>query len=347
MARDRVAGAPYFKSFAVFARDGGSPLYERLALDIAEDPEMLAFAALARSEQPQANILFAAVHALLLSGAKHSLADYYPSCGGRRAADGGAYSEFKSFVAREREHLERLIRTRVTNTNEVGRSALLYTAYDVIARETDAPLNIIEIGPSAGLNLNWFRYGYRYAGEAGSPLVRNDGAALILSSELRGQLRPKLARQVPEVRSIIGLELNPVNLSQTQERLWLRALVWPERVDRLKRLDAALAIAEQNPPRIEQGSASADLTKLLDRVPAGPLTITHTLVTYQFSPEQLAAFELALSNAGRHRPIYEVGVEWDGSHYPISLTRYRAGAAQREELARCDPHGGWIEWLAN
>ena len=347
MARDRVAGAPYFKSFAVFARNGGSPLYERLALDIAGDREMLAFAALARPEQPQANVLFAAVHALLLSGAKHPLTEYYPSCGGKRAADDGAYPEFKSFVAHERERLETLIRTRVTNTNEVGRSALLYPAYDVIAGETDAPLNIIEIGPSAGLNLNWFRYGYRYLKEAEPLLARNDRAALFLSSELHGPRQPKLAQHLPEIRSITGLELNPVELSSPHERLWLRALIWPERLDRLRRLDAALAIAEQHPPRIERGSASADLAKLIALAPPGPLTIAHTLVTYQFSPEQLAAFEWVLKNASRSRSIYEVGVEWDGSHYPISLTRYRAGESQREELARCDPHGGWIEWLAD
>lgn len=347
MARDRVAGAPYFRSFAGFARSGGSPLYERLALAIAEDPEMLASASLARAEQPQANILFGAVHALLLSGTQHPLTEYYPSCGGVRAPDDGAYAAFKSFVGRERERLEPIIKTRVTNTNEVGRSALLYPAYDRIAGETGVPLNIIEIGPSAGLNLNWFRYGYRYGGERGVALTRNDGAALTLSSELRGQRWPKLAPQLPEVSAITGLELNPVDLSSPQERIWLRALVWPERVDRLKRLDAALAIAAQYPPPIERGNASEDLARLVERGPPGPLTVAHTLVTYQLSSQQLTALESALHAASARRAIYEVGVEWDGSGYPITLTSYLAGEAQRIELARCDPHGGWIEWLAD
>ena len=343
MARDRVAGAPYFRSFAGFARGGGSPLYERLALAIADDPEMLTLAAFARSEQPQANILFGAVHALLLSGVKHPLTEYYPSCGGDRAVDEETYAAFKSLVERERDRIESLIRTRVTNTNEVGRSALLYPAYDAVAYETGTPLNIIEIGPSAGLNLNWFRYGYEY----GAALKRNDGAALILSCELRGHLKPTLAPRIPEINAVTGLELNPVDLSLAQERLWLRALIWPERIDRLNRLDAALAIAAQHPPSIERGNASEDLAALMERAPPGPLTIAHTLVTYQLSSQQLTAFESELCEASARRQIYEVGVEWDGASYPISLTRYQAGESQRLELARCDPHGGWIEWLAD
>ena len=347
MVRDRVAGAPYFRSFARFARDGGSPLYERLALAIAEDAEMLALAALARAEQPQANILFGAVHALLLSGAQHPLTEYYRSCGGARPADDGAYPAFKSFVDREREHIEPIIKTRVTNTNEVGRSALLYLAYDFIARETGVPLNIIEIGPSAGLNLNWLRYGYRYTGEHGAALTRNEEAALILCSELRGRRQPVLAPKLPEVDWIVGLELNPVDLSAPQERLWLRALVWPERLDRMKRLDAALAIAAQCPPRILRGDAAGDLSMLIDGMPAGPLTIAHTLVTYQFDRQALDALESVLRQASGERAVYEVGVEWDGSSYPISLIRRHAGKAQGVALARCDPHGGWIEWLAD
>ncbi len=55
-----------------------------------------------------------------------------------------------------------LIETRVTNTNEVGRSAVLHPGFRAVAAEAGAPLNLIEIGPSAGLNLIWDRYGVRY-----------------------------------------------------------------------------------------------------------------------------------------------------------------------------------------
>ncbi len=348
MARERVAGAAYFRSFAGFARNGGSALYERLALEVAEDPEMLALAALARAEQPQANILFGAVHALLLGGVKHPLAEYYPSCGGARAPDSGdVYAAFKSFALRERSALEAIIAARITNTNEVGRSALLYPVYDRIARESDAPLNIIEIGPSAGLNLNWARYGFRYAGDASAPITRNANAALVLASELRGSGRPELAKELPAIATNIGLELNPVDLDSAAERLWLRALIWPERTDRLARLDAALEIAKRFPPPIKRGNAAGDLAALIEQVkPGAPVIITHTLVTYQFDKAALERFESILFQASAGRAIYEVGVEWDGSSYPISLGRHRAGRVEQETLARCDPHGGWIEWLA-
>src|SRR5215475_14191641 len=56
-----------------------SPLYERLSLGIANDPELLTIAAQAKSGQPVPNLFLGAVHFMLLGGAQHPLAHFYPS----------------------------------------------------------------------------------------------------------------------------------------------------------------------------------------------------------------------------------------------------------------------------
>jgi len=60
-------------------------------------------------------------------------------------------------------HDERLCRAldSVLQTNEVGRSAMLLPGFLTLARETRLPVEIAEIGASAGLNLYFDRCHYR------------------------------------------------------------------------------------------------------------------------------------------------------------------------------------------
>jgi hypothetical protein len=163
--------AQRFERFAEQECRGVSPLYERLSLGIAADPELLALAAHAGAGQPAPNLLLAAVHFLLLKGARHALSAHYPSV--RRPSARGApapldelgepYPAFRSFCDEHAATLQHLISTRLVQTNEVRRSACLLPAFGLVARRGgDRPLALVEIGASAGLNLLWDRYGYDY-----------------------------------------------------------------------------------------------------------------------------------------------------------------------------------------
>ena len=59
-------------------------------------------------------------------------------------------------------------------TNEIARSAMLLPGFLAIARETVLPLTLHEIGSSAGLNLLFDRFHYRYGdvewGDTASPV---------------------------------------------------------------------------------------------------------------------------------------------------------------------------------
>jgi hypothetical protein len=324
-----------------------APLYARLAEGVGADAQLRAFAETRLPGQPAANILFAAVHYLLLRGDTHPLRDFYPNLNdGCAVGEGDPFAAFHDFVTASRVRLAPLVTTRITNTNEVARSALLHPGFRVLAAQTGEPLHLIELGPSAALNLNWDRYHvlYRRGDESFATDAPTD--ALTLDTALRGDGVPPLGPP-PAVASRVGLERAPVDLADPDARDWLRALVWPDHVGRFARLEQAIALARVHPPPILAGDGVELLIDTLARLPpAGTVCLYHTQVTYQFSPAMREALDALLVVAGLRRQVFRLSVEWDrDGNYPLKLTGYRDGVKTETTLALCDPHGAWMEWF--
>jgi hypothetical protein len=336
----------YWTFFASDAKQTGSLLYSRLAQGIGEDDELKMLAARARPGQPHANMILGAVHFLLLRGTEHPLQRFYASVGGATAVqDEDPFPDFRDFVLRHRAKLEPLIATRVTNTNEIGRSALLHPGFRTIAAQVKAPLALIEIGPSAGLNMIWDSYGVNYRKDGEIVATVNPKAALVIEAELKGERLPPTSA-APEVGGRLGLELNPVNLDNADDRDWLRALVWPDQGARRKRLDSAIALFMAHQPPIRAGDALALLPDALAAVPRGHVTcVYHTIAVYQFSRDMKQALEDILTVAGLWRPVWRLSFEYDGELYILSAMRYEDGVRHVQKLASCHPHGTWLEWL--
>ena len=145
----------------------------------------------------------------------------------------------------------------------------------------------------------------------------------------------------------MGLELNPVDLSDIDDRDWLRALVWPDQGTRLKRLDSAIAVFMQNRPPIWAGDALALLPDALAAVKRGHRPcVYHTIAVYQFSREMKQGLEDILTVAGLRQPVWRLSFEYDGELYVLSAIRYAEGVRQDKKLASSHPHGTWLEWLA-
>ena len=336
----------YWDFFASEAERADAPLYVRLSRGIGGDPELREFANSVRKGQPPANVLLAAVHYLLLRGADHPLKRFYPNLNGGSELEGeDPFPHFQDFVARFRGELAPLVATRVTNTNEVGRSAQLHAAFRVVAREAGAPLNLIEIGPSAGLNLIWDRYGVRYVRGHETFRTEPHDAPLIIDCELRGENVPPLG-PAPKVASRVGLELNPVDLSKVEERDWLRALVWPEHAVRFARLEKALEIYAQEKPEIRAGNALELLPDAIAAIPEDqPVCVYHSLVIYQFSEEMREALDNFLVAASLRRPLWRIALEGSlTGETPLTLGLYRDGEKSVRTLAQCQSHGAWIDW---
>ena len=104
-----------------------APLYVRLAAAIAEDREMLVLASHARAGQPVPNLLFAAVQDRLLDDPDQPLAAHYPEIGGGRP-NTDPWPSFRAPCLGHADTIIPILETRIVQTNEVGRCALLLPA---------------------------------------------------------------------------------------------------------------------------------------------------------------------------------------------------------------------------
>ena len=334
--------AARFHHFALHECRGYSPLYETLALGIAEDPDLLKIASHARDGQPPPNMIFAAVQSLLLEGERTELAEVYRTATIESTPPEGAFSLFRSFALDNRDTLVAILAERRVQTNEVGRCAVLYPVFAHLAeRINHQPLALIEIGTSAGLNLNWDLYRYRYDGTGEYGV---DGSSVVVSSEVHGRQKPPLPSTPPAVASKVGVDFNPLDLSVPEDAFWLRSLVWPEHTERAERLAGAIELTRKNPPHLVQGNGVDLLAELIEEIPSDNMpTIFHTFALYQF-PEDQARLADALHQLSRQRDIALISMEQRRPESEADLSIFKAGEPITERLATCHPHGKWVAW---
>jgi len=115
-----------FRHFAEQELDSYSARYAQLARFLTDRPALARPLLAAPRSQQRAILLFAAVQYLLrTSAAGHPLAGYLPVLGGARPAGEGLTAAFTDLVATHRAELAELCATRLIQTNEATRAALL------------------------------------------------------------------------------------------------------------------------------------------------------------------------------------------------------------------------------
>ena len=335
--------------FRVFAREECSgesglnvmsPTYEALSLAIADDPRLLALARECMVGQPIPNLFFAAVKRLLDNCVGDGLARHYA-----RAAEGappgdGLAEWFARFCLGRGPEIVELVRTRRVQTNEIRRCSYLMPAFGTVSLDSGGmPLALIDVGASAGLNLLWDSYQYRYS-DSSAYGPSNSGVAI--ECELRNDM-PQIPAELPEVAFRRGVDLNPVDLSDDEEYLWMMALVWPDHPDRAALLRAARRIWLSNPPRVERGDALEVLPRILEEAPRdAALCVFHCHTLNQFPPDARAAFYEILQRESYERRVYHVSSEGES----MRVSRIAGGNTDTILAARRNAHGRWIEWLS-
>jgi hypothetical protein len=359
-ARDRLTAAErasrspeaLARMFHVFGRNEApqldSPLYAELCYGISGDPELLAVAALASPEQPPPNLLLAAAQYLLLRGLEHPLAAHYPVVSGETRPLAPAFPLFRDLVLSHRPEVEALVASRRTQTNVLRRCTCLLPAFASIASRSRAPLALLDVGASAGLNLNFDRYRYAYSRD-GRAVARwgDPDSPVVLEADLRGdESLPELPASVP-VAWRRGVDLAPIHPEDDDARLWLHALIWPEHPERHARLEAAAEIARAHPFEIVRGDAVELLPALLEQVPESTTPVVYaTHVLYQLSREQVAQLLATLQAHAATRPVWLLGLEGTGPGYSeFACVRFDGDARDARKLANASPHGWWLEWL--
>ncbi|WP_245946834.1 DUF2332 domain-containing protein [Paenibacillus cellulosilyticus] len=334
--------AKQFRLFAARECRGSSELYGYLAVGIADNPELLQLAAHVRPGQPVPNMLLGAVHYLLLSGIDHPLADYYPSIAAENALDPTrAIYEFATFCKQYEQEIIAILTSRLVQTNEVRRSAYLYPSFCVIYAIARKPLALIEIGTSAGLQLLWDQYGYCYDD---NHIYGNKQSDLVITAEVRGDNAPFLLEHSPPVTTRIGIDLHVNNLSEADDYQWLRALIWPENTDRIKRFEQAAAYSKRQPPTFIEGNGVALLPELATSISQNSaLCIFHIHAANQFSQQDKAELEAHIQRLGKERDVYHLYNNM--SDRSLHLDYYVDGKEHRLTLAQTDGHGRWFRWL--
>jgi hypothetical protein len=309
-----------YRAFAHLEARGKSPLYEQLALGVADDPELVRRLNTLPPGKRQPN--------LLLAAARH--------VGGTASR----YTEFRERVLEGWDAVAATMLSRRTQTNEVGRCTGLYP----VLASLPQPLALIDVGASAGLCLLADRYRYDYdgviAGDVESPLT--------LECTVEGE--PFEPRPL-EISWRAGIDLNPLDVTSPDDVQWLRTLVWPGEEDRLARLDAAIALAQEDPPRVVAGDLNESLEALAAQAPPdATLVVMHTAVLW-YVPQ---AGRVSFLELMRRLDCHWVSQEAPGlfphiddrlPEPPPALPLRYVLALDHQPVAFTAAHGGWIRRL--
>ena len=247
-------------------------------------------------------------------------------------------------VLAEREGwLRSFVAEHAVQTNEVRRSWGLLPAFLLVASEARRPLDLVELGPSAGLNLLWDRYRYRYDDRSWGPA----SAQLELDGELRRPFPSELLSVEPEVWRRRGIDLEPVDVTTEEGARLLECFVWADQRERLERLRRAIAALRDEPPELIRGDYVELLPGLLRERSDGALTVVFQTASLGYlSDDRRAPLFAEIERSGREAPLAFLtsahDPELDGG-WPLELTVWPGGETRR--LAHQDFHGAWLDWL--
>jgi len=285
--------------------------------------------------------LLGRAHALALAGEAPGLARFYPSAGGRYEGE-GAWRALLALAEERRDDLRDAASRWRVQTNEVRRSAVLLPGFLRVAARTGLPLRIREIGASSGLNQFFDRYRYELGphrwGDPQSPLVLAadwDGPAPDLAAPLR-------------VADRRGCDVAPIDLRDPAEQVKLQSFIWPEQLDRLERLRAAIAIASANPPAIDAAPAG-DWVERHVAPEAGVATVLFHSVVWFYIPEaERERIARAMESAGA-RATADAPLAWlrmEGARVEEAELRLRLWPNGDDVLlAGVHYHGASARWL--
>ncbi|MGW6208938.1 DUF2332 domain-containing protein [Streptomyces sp. NPDC055089] len=341
--------ATTFRRFAEQQCTGLSPLYATLSHTIADNTDLLGLAAHTQPGQPAPNMLLGAIHHILRRGTQHPLAIHFS--GHEPLLADRAEDLLTHFCRRHASQIRHILATRSVQTNEVGRCAVLLPAFAALQQQLatdDRHIKVVDVGASAGLNLLWDRYSYDYSGRRFT--LPDSDPGTVLSCDLRGTT-PPLDLAFERFTQPLGIELNPVDVTDTEATEWLVSLTWPEQAQRMRTLNSALALAALTPPAILPGRAQDHLANVVAETPADQhLVFVFSWSIYQIfgSPGGRDRLGSALAELSLKRPIHEISIGHFGHDTGrMIMARYDGGTSRSQTVAQCDVYGTWLNWLAD
>jgi len=227
-------------------------------------------------------------------------------------------------------------------TNEVRRSAVLLPGFMVVADKYKLPLKLSEIGVSAGLNMVWDEHRYTLGGASWG----NESAAIHLQPKWEG---PDPVLTDIEIVDRAGCDLNPLHVSDREERERLLSYIWADQPERMERTATAMDLVAALKPSIDKADAQDWLSSRLAGLCPGVAHVIYHSIVWQYFPEETKTncrkiLEEAGKSATLDAPLSWLRMETDGDGpgAGVRLTLWPGGLEYM--LGRADFHGRWVKW---
>jgi len=229
-------------------------------------------------------------------------------------------------------------------TNEAGRSWAFMSALKWLSVRLGPKFAMFELGASAGVNTMMDRYFFDLGGVTAGPAA----SPMRINPEWRGSPPPEAPVEIVSIR---GCDQSPIDLGDPAMSLKLKSYVWPEVNQRIGRIDAAIALAAEQPPKIAHQDAGPFVDEMLAEAPQPGVTrvLFHSIV-WQYIPQETrthieAAMVAAGAAATEDSPLAWVSLETNRETFRHELrVRFWPGGEEATLLGCGHPHGAWAEW---
>jgi hypothetical protein len=350
-----VTGELFRARAAELERGGRSRLYVELMRGAADDLDAGGIVATIFDGDPGTPgsvpelRLLAALHHLVLRGGAAELARFFPSAGGGEPP-GAAWAVARQTLA-DNEAFIRARIDRTVQTNEPGRCVALYGGLLWLSERHRLPIRLLEIGASAGLNLNADRFGYFVGGvtlgDPSSPLSFAEPWDGLPVGDLVA------AAALLQVVERGGCDMAPIDPSSEEGRLTLQSYIWPDEPERLARVEHASQVAMRHPVEVEARSAAAWLALRLADARPDMLTVVWQSVVNQYLDEgERAAIRSVFTSAGA-APLAWLTLEPSSDPAQTDSFELRCrerpegnGSGEAQLIARAGYHGPPVVWQA-
>ena len=197
------------------------------------------------------------------------------------------------------------VNSRTVQTNEVGRSALLGPALTWAAG--GEPVQLVDVGCSAGLNLLCDRYRLDYGGHgvSGPDDLRSGSIAEVVAGS------PPVPPRPPVISGRVGIDLDPPDLTDPDDTRWLLACIWPG-TGRFQRAAQAIELGRADPPPVLKWRRGGEVPEVLAGLGEGRVVVVNSWSFAYFSVEQRQTYVDLLAEVGRSRPVVWLNMDAPG-----------------------------------
>lgn len=242
-------------------------------------------------------------------------------------------------------------------TNEVRRSAAIFAGVCTASFGYDGPIDVLELGASAGLNQSFDEFEYSLA-----DFHSNANSKVQIDTKWLGAMCSYL-RDI-KIRNRRACDQSPIDVQNSDNAFLLKSYIWPDQSQRLLRTEAAIEIAKQNQVRVDKADAALWLRNALATRAKDGMSIVFHSVFFNYPPEATRkqiydTMHAEINSSKSDAPLVWLRFENFGSlfenansneftnSFVLDIVRkdYETGAIIHKVLAKIDPHCRWIEWL--